>query len=897
MTATSKIPSSSPKTTLPTDVEVGDLSAQISAASVNIADLDGKIARLDAGLKDPNTKGNKREILELKQKYSKLRQTEVNKRDYAQSRIDASFKALEGKGSAKEAATADYSRLTQIDVQIAGTEGQKTGAIQTLTQATSNYEAAVKKYGPLSQQAHIAEQKAVAAERQVEQLESKLASLQRARTVTSNELGVNEQQAFADAKKAGDPTVKDIADFSQLSGTSASTQQAVVGAPVVGVTQQQAVAGEVKRLELAATHGSWKDDSANNVSKLMNEQMKDATPEHQLALVKAASNHLLPEVAALAQKSTYVPGPLLDTLKTAQGEAQVALATEIAKPMTGMDSQVVKELDKRMKNGDGFEEALALEKGLKAAGKPELAQQVAELSRTRLNEITTEFQSKGEEVAAAKGDLARLMAGFGPLIPGDKQQAAVDAFKARHQDAFDAYDAAGTKLAHAAKFVMENSAWNTKALEMMPDALATKGGQIEVNNALKNQAKGVKTFLTAGPEAMKDSSKVAKYLPQVVVKAVGQNALDLARAGKTAEAQKAIEGLKNNAEILGMDAKKVDKLTSSLGKVVNAEKPDDVLKALKGFDEDLRAAKPSAGVASALKSVAWGASIVNGVTRLSNNDDLKSLVKGTAEIVGPTGEMAASTVEMLANSETALFQTLGKSAAMSNVKMLGKGLGGVATGLGAALDAISAVQSFAKGDVMEGSLSSLSAIGGATLAVDTLAAAAGAQVVPVWGQVAGAALVIGGTIGKWAWAEHKANKAEDAMESDAKAYLQAGGISEPVADELKDIKRADGRNAGMMIQQLAQGMGMDPKELFSRISKLPPDKISDFVDMAKDLQLDKDGRIAKESQGRTDVPYHAKKQERYPGQDKGPSQTVAYYPQSQGTAIEWTKKFLKDNGV
>jgi len=885
-TVTSKQANPAPAATQPpTDEQLGDLASQRDAANTKIADLDDKLARIDTAVKDPKLADKKGELLELKKRFTAERKTEVNKRDFAQKKLDGTFAQVGGKGTSREVAANEFTKLNQIDKEIADTKSAQSTAVTAFSNATNEYEQAAKQHGLLSPQAKAAEQKAVGAERALDQLDRRLASLQHARGAVASELDSTERKAFGEAKKAGDSSVQDVGDFSQLSTTARQKQLQAVGAPVVGVSDQQAVDSSLSQLTLAGAKGGYRDEKAGRMAKLFNQQLKVASPEAQAALVKgaAARPDLLPEMAKMAQDRAVAAEPVLDALKTAQGPAQTALATEVAKSTTSMDSQLVKSLDARLQNGDGFDEAYALEKGLKAAGKPELAQQVADLSRTRLNEITQDFASKGEAAAAAKGDLARLIAGFGPLLPADKQQAAVDAFKSRHQSEFDAWEAAGSKLARASNFVMNNASWNEKAADLLPDALTTKTGQNLINSAIKDQAKGVKTFLDAGPEAMKDSTKIAKYLPQLIVKSVGQESLSLARAGKTDEAKKVLEGLKNNAGLVGMEPGKVDKITQQLKGVIDGE-PN----ALKRFDTELRGAKPSAGVASALKVFAWGASIVNGVNRGLSNDDLKSSVKASAEILGPTGEMAAATVQSLAESERALLSTIGTSAGAKNVALLGKGLGAVGTGLGAALDAISSVQSFAKGETVEGSISAAQAIGGATLAVDSFGAALGMQVVPVWGQIAGAALVIGGTIGKWAWAEHKANEAEKASEADAKAYLQAAGIPEPAANELKDIKRADGRNVGMMIQQLAPALGMDPKELLAKVMKLPPKKMSDFIDMTKDLKLDDKGKIVSERQAYDSPDHHS---------ETNGDVSMSFKPRSLGTAVEWSKKFFADNGV
>src|SRR5262249_11358514 len=153
-------------------------------------------------------------------------------------------------------------------------------------------------------------------------------------------------------------------------------------------------------------------------------------------------------------------------------------------------------------------------------------------------------------------------------------------------------------------------------------------------------------------------------------------------------------------------------------------------------------------------------------------------------------------------------------------------------------------------------------------------------------------LVVGGTIAKWAIEEHRAGKREDEMEHDAETFLKAAGFDARVADKLKDIRRLDGRNVGMFIQQVAPVLGMKPKDLLARLVKMSPDAIERFVDMSKDLVTGPDGRIVTHQLGETDSPRIHDETTLTGDIGRAGRQRTHFYPKSLPTAAEWTRVFL-----
>ncbi len=869
------------KTTPPPadNVALGDLAGRLDAADQSIAKLQDQLRRIDEALANPAHADKRTALLQLKAQLGAQLKAELPKRDALKKTFDA---AVATSGSARDGVSATYARLQNVEAELAAAKARLGPLSRAISAKVTEAEAEAKKHrsGLLHPAAAKLAAQAEKLGKQLEALEANIASLQKAKSALTRELEQREPKALAEAKQSPDAAVREAArnqsDVADLASTTRDQQVKVIGAPVVGVSAQKAVEVDVGRISTAL-----KNAGATNAAQMLALQLDSATKPHQEALVKAAA----PQIAAIAKQANgdgAVAEKLIDAMSKTHGLARYELSGQVAKSVTGMDSAVIKTLDAKMKNGEGLEEAYQLATALKKAGKPELAARLHVLVDTRVKELTDDFAKQSEKISGVKGDLGRLVAGFGPMLSGDKQQAALNAFKARHKAEFDAFEASGAKLARAASFISDKSRLYEKGYELLPEALSTQGGQQVVADAVRDLAKGKPTFL----ETSKDIGKLGKYAPQLVVKAMGQQALDLVAAGKPEAAKQVLDKLKAAGGVLTVDGKKLDDAVDALKKVVDGDQA-----AVKAFDTKLRSVKADAGTFNALKGLAWATSALAGLEHLGS-DQLKTQVKGVTEILSPTGESIGWGLEAIAKAKAKAWTDAGLTVAKDGAA-LAKTFGGVASGIGAVLDGVSAAQSFMKGELLEGSGSTLSAIGGAVLAVDTLAAAAGMQVVPVWGQIAGAALVIGGTIIKGIAAERKAAKKEKAAEDDAQAYLEAAGIDRARADELSDLRRSDGRNVGMMIQQLAPAMGMKPAELWEKISRLPASKIDEFVDMTKDLVVGKDGKISPTVIDDNDKPY-IKTVNDSGDPDGRVTHNVRRHPQSIPTAVEWTRRFLAE---
>ena len=867
------------------DVALGDLSSKLEESKAKLLKLDDQLRRIDVALADPSLKSKHAELKDLKRKLEGEKKTETPKRDALQKQLDG---ALATPGSARDGVGKTYGRLESVNAQLAKANEQLSATARKVTAKVTEAEAEAAKHktGIAHPKAAALANEAAKLGKEMKALEKKIASLESAKTALTNEVQAREPKALAEAKSSNDPAVrgaaKDSVDVTDLASTKREQQVKVLGAPVVGVSAQKAVEADVGRIALAQKNGG-----AANGAEMLALQLGSGTKEHQDALVKAASGQIA-SIASAANGDAKTADKLVGAISKAEGTALQQLTLEVGKQVTGMDSQVIQTLDAKMKNGEGLDEAYELASGLRRAGKKDLADKLDGLIETRVTELSSNFEKASEKIAGVKGDLGRLTAGFGPLL-GAKQQEAMNAFKARHAGEFEAWEASGAKLANAAKFLEGHSRRFEKAYEQLPEACETIGGQKVVAAAVKDLAAGKPSFL----ENAKDIGKLGKYAPQLVVKSIGQEALNLAAAGKTEEAKKVLDQLKAAGGVMKVEGKKIDGAIDALKNVVDG-KPG----AVEAFDKELRKVKADAGAFNALKGLAWATSVMAGIEHLGS-DKLKTQVKGMTEIISPTGESVAWGLQAIVDAKKTAWTEaglIGRTTVMTDAVALSKTVGGFASAFGAVLDGVSAVQSFKNGELMDGTGSTMSAIGGAVLAVDTLAAAAGMQVVPVWGQIAGAALVIGGTIVKGISAERKAAKKEKAAEDDAEAYLVGGGVDPKKAETLSDVKRADGRNVGMMIMQIAPAMGMTPQQLWAKVQQLPAGKMQDFIDMAKDLPIGKDGKVPANKGDVTDVPRRYSQIEST-DPDGRVSETVRYYPQSLETAAAWTKKFFSDNGI
>lgn len=157
------------------------------------------------------------------------------------------------------------------------------------------------------------------------------------------------------------------------------------------------------------------------------------------------------------------------------------------------------------------------------------------------------------------------------------------------------------------------------------------------------------------------------------------------------------------------------------------------------------------------------------------------------------------------------------------IEKIGKGFGVLAL----AFDAYNIADSIKKGDYASAGFSGASAVGGALMIFGG----------PV-GVGVGAVIVGASIIGELLWTKHE-NSVK--YESDgARAFLQGAGINPDLANELIN-NDSDGRSPAPVFTALAEKLGVDPKEYFDYLSKLPPDRAKQLMEYAHGVDPDDKG--------------------------------------------------------
>lgn len=751
---------------------------------------------------------------------------------------NAVVESVAKKGTPKEQAAALDAALPGLERKAADATAANTRAIDKLNKALKDIEKLPKHSAAWNK----AVDEATELGKAVEKTATKASEADAVVRSAKRGLAARQSEALEGAKGTV-PGANDIVDLTDLASRRKDEQIRLVGAPVGGVSSSQATAAAVKRLESALEKGS-----PENAVKMLALQLKETDPGQQWALIKAA-RPVLEKVAAAAAKDPKLADLMLAQFRgvssLGRGElADIMVSTPLGAQMTSTAAM------RALSNGDGTIEADAVIRALKKTPQAGLAAPVSQILASKVEPAKAEFIEKAREVEKLNGELARLVVGFGPMMTDAQKQKAIEAFQAQHKEEYADWEAAGKKLAPMLQFALESG--DSKLQTLVPFFLKTKAGEDEVMKALALQKEGKPSLLDALPTLKQygnDGVKAYQQLGTVMAKGVAMRAMELTRAGKLTEAKDLLGTLDKNAKLFGLERSAMESLTKKMGAVLDTKGSKESIKALSDDFKNLESGGPGLQHRStqALKGLGLALSAASVVDNLRKFDELelKDQIKTIADGIG-TG----------VDGGLLAMEVVGKLNNASKAVHLAKRVSAVAGAVGAVMDGISAVDAFKKGEHAEGIATSASAVGGAILATYAFAAAAGAQALPVAGQVIGAVLVIGGTIAKWTIEERKAQKIETGLENDANAFLQAAGIDKERANKLDDIKRADGRNVGMVVQQLAPRIGMTPKALLEHLVKLSPKQIEAFVDLTKEVELGREGQFKTTGENSLDVTAH-----------------------------------------
>lgn len=686
-------------------------------------------------------------------------------------------------------------------------------------------------------------------------------------------------------------------------------QKAVLGG-VAYVSRDQALAADVKSVQDAT-----RSLPPHEAIKVLDKKLQGTAPKDQMRLLHAVRN----EVEFLAREANGMDvthNPRADAAGKAYVEmmrvldpgARAMLAKTAAETFpsgkdwkTGLahahQSGLGKALFESMKNGANFDSVTAVVNALVKEGKTDQAGTMRGVMGEAIRELRTDFESKAKVVQQLRGELALLNQGVGSLMTPDQRKDAIAAFKKQHAAEFDAFDSAAKKLTGAfeafplaqdkASVDASRWAWNdTKLLtselsavqKQMEDIKSSPAGEQMILDALKKQAEGV------GPAwlgALVENGKNSKDLAEGTAKFIATGIAQLGMMGKL-DQKGLVNALTANASILGIEADAAKGLAVTFAKVQSGALPPDAMK--EAFSKiDGGSFGESKLAKTSLKVIGLGFSMYGVAKGIKDWNDASTLDQFKTVVAGANLGVEGASMAMKA---------LGRESAVGALAKLG---GGVAV-VGGVLDVFGGIKGIANGDVGNGAADLMSGAGGVLMGL-----AATSSSIP-GGQLIGAGLAVAGLVTKLIVGSRAVTKAERAAESDARAYLQGAGINPELAKPLGNVRRADHRNAGIPIGQVAERLGMKPEELFLKLQKLPAAKLDEFVKRMLTLELNDKGRAVEgpvqpsPSEG-VDEAVVRTEQFFSSNVNSDTLHEIKYGPRSLSTAVPWAKDFLSKNGV
>ncbi len=453
-----------------------------------------------------------------------------------------------------------------------------------------------------------------------------------------------------------------------------------------------------------------------------------------------------------------------------------------------------------------------------------------------------------DRVDVANGDLAYLLANWGPLF-GDSEEG--QAALAREIEAFQAGHPEYEELNRLSANIGGNLEAFRELQGLFPDKQfikdrerdlllevprfgGTENGQRVLAEAIMRSGQGEQSFLDRYQDDDILSRVNSSFLENNGFDSVeefhaqiGQNALtgSLVRmAEATQEGDHdtiaALEsGLLQQAPLLGEERDNLNLVLSAMADVrdfsAEARGPvgtgdfDDLDAALRILTNRISALNNPATATkfrvggAALSLVAVGSAWFQGERELNRDTLIQSSVPALEALFGG-GELAAN--------------FLGSSS-----NLFSRGAKGFAA-LGIALDGYSLVEALNQGNPAQAGISALGVAGG----VATLAGATGVGLV-----LSAGAIAVG-----LGYAQYGKVQASNRYESaEARAFIgaaleQAGVENEKFDEVVRHLSNADsdGRQIGILIQQAAERAGMEPQEMLAIIGSLPPGEVLNIVE-------------------------------------------------------------------
>lgn len=498
----------------------------------------------------------------------------------------------------------------------------------------------------------------------------------------------------------------------------------------------------------------------------------------------------------------------------------------------GLDEELSEEVAEAVKQSLANGSNAGLSVSLARHVEGQVADVLADKMSEGFHDFYAEVQQVGDEVARLDGDLAYLVQSFGPMMSEEELAAAIEDYRAQHPEYARLERMGGSAVAnleHVEEFGavvdasvtdqglrdeihgetnLEDASWAAAP------AVSTEGGQRALGDLLAREGAGEETWLGRMQECAPGYATRPEFLDALFTTGVSQAAA-AAADGDPERAQAILQGIGATGGMLGLHGEQADLMTAELQSVLEAAGSGDsqVLNAALGqFDAAIDGLGDALSMAdiSRLRGAGAGLGVaglgVSGV-ELAAHPSFQNLA---AFMVNGT-ELAADLPQVQAMLES-VFGAGGATAAR------------VAGGVGVLMSIWDAGQSFSEGDVGAGLLNLGGALGGYLVA-------AGSTGVGLL--VSGVASL--GLVGLEQWREAQASnhfENNPGTELFLREALSDSGLSGEELDaavtDLKD-SAGSGRLNGILIQQAADQLGMDPGALLNLLVQVPHDTLQDIM--------------------------------------------------------------------
>ncbi|HLL83665.1 MAG TPA: hypothetical protein VK420_13460, partial [Longimicrobium sp.] len=528
-------------------------------------------------------------------------------------------------------------------------------------------------------------------------------------------------------------------------------------------------------------------------------------------------------------------GETEDTLRALSASADLLgadatkeMGAAIARALPDQDNlnQLDDGLHDLAEDGLGLNLTTAVVDELGKLGKSEAANELTDVLTEGLSQVRGDFESAQEKVDELNKELAYMVQSYGDLLTDDQLQNAIDDFKSRHAEDYDALERQAEKFTGVLDSVARLTDPNGPAAGLSEDNRSelleearkatvnvfprlgdTVAGSEAISDAVEAQGRGEPTFLdqvtklTEGlteeefKDLASDTTEAAGFADLVQFKqGVAETmfkAATLRIATHPSSSDALVEGLKKSAGFLGVEPAKLQTMLDDVTALASETDPariQQLQNKIKGQQADLEFLSPSTRAGQAFGAFATVLGVVGAKGALENWDQL-ALKDKVAAIGGAL------------DTGLAAFQTIsGVAGRAASVASVAGAASGVLGGLGVVLDGISAVGAFKEGKYADAAGYSATAIGGAILT-----AAAFSNAVPVAGQIAAGVLIAAG-FGLHQWQHvQDANK----HEGPAQDFLEGAGLSSKLAEELSN-HTGNGEPAGPALVAVAKSLGIEP---------------------------------------------------------------------------------------